>query len=114
MFTGIIQSTGKLRNEKNKSIIEVLENNFEMNIGDSIAVDGICLTVKEIFGNSFSVDISEETLNKTTLGNNYSSNKYSVSEKQRMMEHLTIPKRTIPRKRTHKLNKISQSNILKN
>ena len=44
----------------------------------------------------------------------YSSNKYSVSEKQRMMEHLTIPKRTIPRKRTHKLNKISQSNILKN
>ena len=75
MFTGIIQSTGKLRNGENKSIIEVLENNFEMNIGDSIAVDGICLTVKEIFGNSFSVDISEETLNKTTLGNNYSSNK---------------------------------------
>ena len=75
MFTGIIQSTGKLRNEENKSIIEVLENNFEMNIGDSIAVDGICLTVKEIFGNSFSVDISEETLNKTTLGNKYSSNK---------------------------------------
>tara|TARA_B100000214_G_C23803180_1_gene551345 strand:- start:68 stop:727 length:660 start_codon:yes stop_codon:yes gene_type:complete len=75
MFTGIIQSTGKLRNEENQSIIEVLENNFEMNIGDSIAVDGICLTVKEIFGNSFSVDISEETLNKTTLGNNYSSNK---------------------------------------
>tara|TARA_B100000609_G_C17179237_1_gene416154 strand:+ start:561 stop:1220 length:660 start_codon:yes stop_codon:yes gene_type:complete len=75
MFTGIIQSTGKLRNEANQSIIEVLENNFEMNIGDSIAVDGICLTVKEIFGNSFSVDISEETLNKTTLGNNYSSNK---------------------------------------
>ena len=75
MFTGIIQSTGKLRNEENQSIIEVLDNNFEMNIGDSIAVDGICLTVKEIFGNSFSVDISEETLNKTTLGNNYSSNK---------------------------------------
>tara|TARA_Y100000589_G_scaffold193497_1_gene183097 strand:+ start:1017 stop:1676 length:660 start_codon:yes stop_codon:yes gene_type:complete len=75
MFTGIIQSTGKLRNEENKSIIEVLENNFEMNIGDSIAVDGICLTVKEIFGNSFSVDISEETLKKTTLGKNYSSKK---------------------------------------
>ena len=75
MFTGIIQSTGKLRNEANQSIIEVLENNFEMNIGDSIAVDGICLTVKDIFQNSFSVDVSEETLKKTTLGKNYSSKK---------------------------------------
>jgi len=35
---------------------------------DSIAVDGICLTVKEIFQNKFTVDVSEETLKKTTLG----------------------------------------------
>ena len=33
-----------------------------MAIGDSIAVDGICLTVKEIFQNKFTVDVSEETL----------------------------------------------------
>ena len=39
-----------------------------MAIGDSIAVDGICLTVKEIFQNKFTVDVSEETLKKTTLG----------------------------------------------
>ena len=75
MFTGIIQSTGNLKNEGDTSIIEVLDNNFEMNIGDSIAVDGICLTVKEIYQNSFSVDVSEETLKKTTLGMNYSSRK---------------------------------------
>jgi riboflavin synthase len=68
MFTGIIQSIGKLKRGKNILEIEVLENFFDMAIGDSIAVDGICLTVKEIFQNKFTVDVSEETLKKTTLG----------------------------------------------
>ena len=68
MFTGIIQSVGKLRQEKNILEIEILDNLFDMAIGDSIAVDGICLTVKEIFQNKFTVDVSEETLIKTTLG----------------------------------------------
>ncbi len=68
MFTGIIQSTGKLKQEKNILEIEILSNRFDMAIGDSIAVDGICLTVKEIIQNKFTVDISEETLEKTTLG----------------------------------------------
>ena len=74
MFTGIIQSIGKLKQEKNILEIEVLDNFFEMEIGDSIAVDGICLTVKEIFQNKFTVDVSEETLQKTTLGLNSNLN----------------------------------------
>jgi len=68
MFTGIIQSIGKLKQEKNILEIEILDKVFDMAIGDSIAVDGICLTVKEIFQNKFTVDVSEETLKKTTLG----------------------------------------------
>ncbi|MDC2976825.1 riboflavin synthase [Prochlorococcus sp. AH-736-E02] len=68
MFTGIIQSIGKLKQETNILEIEILDNFFDMAIGDSIAVDGICLTVKEIFQNKFTVDVSEETLKKTTLG----------------------------------------------
>ncbi len=68
MFTGIIQSIGKLKKEKNLLIIEILDQAFDMQIGDSIAVDGICLTVKEISNNKFKVDVSEETLKKTTLG----------------------------------------------
>ena len=68
MFTGIIQSIGTLKQEKNILEIEILDNFFDMAIGDSIAVDGICLTVKEIFQNKFTVDVSEETLKKTTLG----------------------------------------------
>lgn len=68
MFTGIVQLTGKLKKEKNFLIIEILDHPFDMQIGDSIAVDGICLTVKEISNNQFKVDVSEETLKKTTLG----------------------------------------------
>ena len=74
MFTGIIQSIGKLKQEKNILEIEILDNLFDIAIGDSIAVDGIWLTVKEIFQNKFTVDVSEETLNKTTLGLNSNLN----------------------------------------
>ena len=68
MFTGIVQSIGKLKQEENIIVIEIIDNFFDMKIGDSIAVDGICLTVKEIFQKKFTVDVSEETLKKTTLG----------------------------------------------
>ena len=68
MFTGIVQAIGKLRQEKSLLEIEILDNFFDFAIGDSIAVDGICLTVKEIFQRKFTVDVSEETLEKTTLG----------------------------------------------
>ena len=75
MFTGIIQSIGKLKKEKNFLIIEIIDKDFDIKIGDSIAVDGICLTVKEISNNQFKVDVSEETIKKTTLGEKSSANK---------------------------------------
>jgi len=74
MFTGIIKATGKLKRNNDDINIEVLENFFQIEIGDSIAVDGICLTAKEIIDKSFTVDISEETLLKTTLGEKLSVN----------------------------------------
>ena len=67
MFTGIVQAIGKLKKGNSLLIIEILDQPFDMQIGDSIAVDGICLTVKEISNNQFKVDVSEETLKKTTL-----------------------------------------------
>ena len=39
MFTGIIQSVGKLKQEKNILEIEIIDNFFDIAIGDSIAVD---------------------------------------------------------------------------
>ena len=68
MFTGIIQATGKLKKENNTYLVQICDNLFDINIGDSIAVDGICLTVKQYFNKSFTVDISEETMQKTSLG----------------------------------------------
>ena len=68
MFTGIVQSIGKIKQAENILAIEIIDNFFDMKIGDSIAVDGICLTVKEIYPKKFTVDVSEETLKKTTLG----------------------------------------------
>ena len=68
MFTGIIQATGKLKKENNTYLVQICDNLFDINIGDSIAVDGICLTVKRYFNKSFTVDISEETMQKTSLG----------------------------------------------
>ena len=74
MFTGIVQAIGKLKKGNPLLIIEILDQSFDMQIGDSIAVDGICLTVKEISNNQFKVDVSEETLKKTTLGKKSSIN----------------------------------------
>ena len=74
MFTGIIQSIGKLKQEKDLLVIEIIDKQFDIQVGDSIAVDGICLTVKEILNNKFKVDVSEETLEKTTLGKKSSIN----------------------------------------
>ena len=74
MFTGIIQATGKLKKEDDTYLIQICDNFFDINIGDSIAVDGICLTVKRHFNKSFTVDISEETMQKTSLGGKYMLN----------------------------------------
>ncbi len=74
MFTGIVQAIGKLKKGKELLLIEILDQPFDIQIGDSIAVDGICLTVKEISNNQFKVDVSEETLKKTTLGEKSSIN----------------------------------------
>ena len=68
MFTGIIKATGKIKQGNDCLEIEILENIFQINVGDSIAVDGICLTAKNVSENKFTVDVSEETLKKTTLG----------------------------------------------
>lgn len=68
MFTGIVEETGFIKSfDGHKLIIEcskVLENT---QIGDSIAIDGCCQTVVAMNANSFSADVSEETL-KITKG----------------------------------------------
>lgn len=68
MFTGIVEETGFIKSfDGHKLIVEcskVLENT---QIGDSIAIDGCCQTVVEMSLNTFSADVSAETL-KITKG----------------------------------------------
>lgn len=70
MFTGIIEETGKiLAITSNKIIVECNSVLEDSKFGDSIAVNGVCLTVTNLTNTSFSADISSETLQVTSLGN---------------------------------------------
>jgi riboflavin synthase len=74
MFTGIIEETGKVIRIRpsGHSIILTIQAALVLeglNLGESIAVDGACLTVTETGSNSFSADVSPETLEKTIIGN---------------------------------------------
>lgn len=73
MFSGIIEGTGQLKSceQRNDSHQLAIQADFaldDMNIGESIAVNGCCLTVTSRLGNTFWADLSEETLRVTTLG----------------------------------------------
>jgi riboflavin synthase len=74
MFTGLIQAIGKISAiEKSGSDqrIEIYSDKLDfanVDIGHSIAVNGVCLTVTGLHDHRFSVDVSGETLSCTTLG----------------------------------------------
>ena len=70
MFTGIIQAIGKVREPEKLGVrlTIVTPEDFhleEVRVGDSIAVNGACMTVVNIEGNSFQIDVSAESLSKT-------------------------------------------------
>ena len=73
MFTGIIQAQGNIKEIRasNKGAVFVLNSNSldlsNVSIGDSIAVNGVCLTVTQLDKNYFSSDVSQETLDCTTF-----------------------------------------------
>ena len=73
MFTGIIEELGTVRKiEKNKGNINLtIDASFtpELKIDQSIAHNGVCLTVISITNNEYTVIAIKETLEKTNLGN---------------------------------------------
>ncbi|MCL2678742.1 MAG: riboflavin synthase [Dehalococcoidia bacterium] len=69
MFTGIVEEIGKIISSSGGSLtIGARKVLTEAALGDSIAVNGVCLTVTALNDTSFSADVMEETLSKTTLG----------------------------------------------
>lgn len=72
MFTGLITDIGTIREVsggRSKTLrIGTSYDTATLELGESIAVDGACLTVTRFDANSFYVDASHETLDRTTLG----------------------------------------------
>lgn len=82
MFTGLIQGLGSIRAmETDRFAISIVESSsvkimYDLAIGDSVAVDGVCLTVEEILPDGFVATASPETLERTTLGQRQQAARY--------------------------------------
>ncbi|WP_269604714.1 riboflavin synthase [Prochlorococcus marinus] len=67
MFTGLIQSIGTIKKNNIGVVVDGCKPFSPLKLGDSISVDGVCLTVSELMNDSFTANISEETLKRTNL-----------------------------------------------
>ena len=72
MFTGLIQDIGRVEaveaGAEGARLRIATSLGPEIAPGDSIAVDGVCLTVTDVNGSAFAVDLMPETLQRSTLG----------------------------------------------
>jgi len=73
MFTGIIEELGRVRSVEHRGqnariVIEAHTVTDDTKQGESIAVNGVCLTALDIKPDSFAADVSRETLTRSTLG----------------------------------------------
>ena len=92
MFTGIIEELGTVKKvEKNKGNIQLtIEAKFtpELRVDQSVAHNGVCLTVISIKDNQYSVIAIEETLEKTNLGNLISGDKINLERCMKIGDRL--------------------------
>ena len=93
MFTGIIQGLGTLFEKRpaGGGMIFGLEADFELTDpeeGESIAVNGACLTARNIKGNRFYVDVSPESLRRTGLGRLQAGSKVNLERALRLSDRL--------------------------
>jgi len=89
MFTGIVEGLGKIKRLTMKGVDAVLEiesgvSLADVNIGDSIAVNGACLTVTAKTEKTFIADVSAESLSKTTLQHLKSGEKVNLEKSLRV------------------------------
>jgi len=93
MFTGLIETQGiitRVERVAGGAQLEVYAPEFgrDMAIGDSIAVDGACLTVARFIRGAFVADVSEETLNRTSLGGLQPGGKVNLERALRLSDRL--------------------------
>lgn len=93
MFTGIIEAVGSVReikpSEKGISLeISIPKIYDDIKAGDSIAVNGACLTAKDYNSAFFIADVSAETLRMTTLGRLRTGDKVNLERALRLSDRL--------------------------
>ena len=73
MFTGLVEETGRIRSIRRGAHSAVLSIQAavilnDLSIGDSVAVNGVCLTATTVDDSGFTADVMHETLNRSSLG----------------------------------------------
>lgn len=93
MFTGLIENIGTVAKMARRGEGIFITINFSsefdgLKIGDSISVDGVCLTITHLQNQSFSAEASAETVVRTTLGNKRPQQKVNLERALRLSDRL--------------------------
>ncbi len=93
MFTGIVEELGRIKSIQVKSQDATLEIQAtgvlsDAKVGDSISVDGACLTIRFLTSETFTVDVSAETLRRTTLGERKVGEQVNLERSLRLSDRL--------------------------
>ena len=93
MFTGIVEEIGVVKGVQRNpqgAILTVTASYVleDSEVGDSVAIDGVCLTMTRADSDNFTVDISAETLRRTTLGDRRPGDGVNLERSLRLSDRL--------------------------
>lgn len=93
MFTGIVEELGTIRSIQVKpqgAILEIQATDVlgDAKVGDSISVEGACLTIRFLTSETFTLDVSAETLRRTTLGERKIGEQVNLERSLRLSDRL--------------------------
>ena len=93
MFTGIVEDKGKVlrveyRGQEKRLTIELPPHLTEVQLGDSININGVCLTIVQKQGKAIELDLSQETLQKTVLGELKKGNQVNLERSLKLTDRL--------------------------
>jgi riboflavin synthase len=93
MFTGIVEDKGRVlrveyRGQEKRLTIELPHHLTEVQLGDSININGVCLTIVQKQGRAIELDLSQETLQKTVLGELKEGNQINLERALKLTDRL--------------------------
>jgi len=93
MFTGLVEAVGRVMsiNSAGQELVLAIEPGFDLSgcaVGDSISVDGVCLTVTGMNRGHFTADVSRETLGRSTLRHLKTGDRVNLERAMRLSDRL--------------------------